>query len=87
MGDKFIELLGSIFTVAAGVAIVALIVSKKSQTPAVIQSWFSGNSNLLAVAESPVTGDRVNINTSYPSQNIFGDLASNLNFAGGSPNF
>lgn len=78
MGDKFLELLGSIFTIAAGVAIVALIVSRNSQTPAVIQSWFSGNSNLLAVAESPVTGSPVQINTSYPNQGIFGDLGGSL---------
>ena len=84
-GQKFIELLGTIFTVAAGVGIVALVVSKKSQTPAVIQSWFSGNSNLLAVAESPVTGANVNIDTSYPSSSAFGDLGSSINFAGGFP--
>jgi hypothetical protein len=85
MGDKFVELLGTIFTFACGVGIVALLVSKNSQTSAVIQSWFSGNSNLLAVAESPVTGAQVQVNTSYPSSNPFGDLASSLNFSGGAP--
>ena len=85
MGDKFLELLGSIFTIAAGVAIVALVVSKKSNTSAVIQSWFSGNSNLLAVAETPVTGEHVNINTSYPSSSPFSDLGS-LSFGAGYPN-
>ena len=84
-GSKFIELLGSIFTIAAGVAIVALIVSKNSNTSGVIQSWFSGNSNLLAVAESPVTGSQVNINTSYPSSNPFGDVGTS-NFGTGAPN-
>lgn len=81
MGDRFIELLGSIFTVAAGVAIVALLVSRNSQTAGVIQSWFSGNSNLLAVAESPVTGATVQINTSYPSSGgLFGtSFNPNLN--------
>lgn len=74
MGEKFIEMLGALFSVAAGVAIVALLVSKKSNTTGVIQSWFSGNSNLLAVAESPVTGASVNIDTSYPSSSPFGDL-------------
>lgn len=75
MGDKFIDLLMSIFTVAAGVAIVALLVSKKSDTSSVIQAWWSGNSNLLAVAESPVTGSQVSINTGYPNtSNPFGDL-------------
>lgn len=79
MGDKFIEMLLSIFTVAAGVAIVALVVSKKSNTTGVIQSWFSGNSNLLAVATAPVTGAKVKINTDYPSNNPFGDLSLGLN--------
>jgi hypothetical protein len=89
MGDKFIELLGSIFAIAAGVAIVALIVTKKSDTAQVIQAWFSGNSNLLAVAESPVTGAQVTVDTSYPStsSNPFGDLSSSLNFSQGSPSF
>lgn len=74
MGDKFLEMLLSIFTVAAGVAIVALVVSKKSNTMGVIQSWFSGNVNLLATAASPVTGAQVKINTSYPNTSPFGDF-------------
>lgn len=81
MGREFIELLGSIFALAVAVAIVALVVSKKSQTPAVIQSWFSGNANLLAVAESPVTGSSVNIDTSYPSSGILGSMGD-LNLDG-----
>ena len=87
MGEKFIELLSSIFAIAAGVAIVALIVSKNANTTGVIQSWFSGNSNLLAVAESPVTGATVNINTSYPSQGVFSDLGGTVNYASGSPGY
>ena len=78
MGDRFIEMLMSIFTIAAGVAIVAVVVSKNSNTSGVIQSWFSGNSNLLAVAASPVTGAKVSVNTSYPSSSLLGDLGSNL---------
>lgn len=72
--DKLTELLGSIFALAVSVAIIAVLVSKKSQTPAVIQSWFSGNANLLAVAASPVTGARVNIDTSYPSDGVLGSV-------------
>jgi hypothetical protein len=85
MGDKAIELFGTIFTVAAGVAILALLVSKNSNTSGVLQSWFSGNSNLLAVAESPVTGASVSINTSYPSASPFSDLGTSTGSAG-SPN-
>ena len=84
MGDKFLDLLGSIFTIAAGVAIVALIVSKNSNTSAVVQSWFSGNSNLLAVAETPVTGSSVSINTSYPAAAMgatpFGDTSGSASY-------
>lgn len=78
MGEKFVDMLLSIFTVAAGVAIVALVVSRKSNAAGVIQAWFSGNSNLLGVATSPVTGAKVNINTSYPSQSPFGDLGNSF---------
>ena len=85
--EKITELLGSIFALAVGVAIISVLVSKNSNTSSVIQSWFSGNANLLAVAESPVTGANVSINTSYPSSSPFGDLGSNLSNHGGSPNF
>lgn len=70
--NNLYELLGSIFALAVSVAIIAVLVSKNSNTSGVIQSWFSGNSNLLAVAESPVTGANVSINTSYPSSGILG---------------
>ena len=81
--NKFIDLLLSIFTVAAGVAIVALLVSKKSDTASVLQAWWSGNANLLAVAESPVTGAAVRIDTSYPhSGGMFSDLGSTFGGAG-----
>lgn len=78
--DKITELLGSIFALAVSVAIIAILVSKKSQTPQVIQSWFSGNANLLAVAASPVTGAKVKIDTSYPSAG-FGNMGD-INFGG-----
>jgi PRD1 phage membrane DNA delivery len=69
-GGKFFELAATIFTVAATVALMALAVSKKSQTPAVIQSWFSGETNLLGAAEAPVTGSNVRINSSYPTGSL-----------------
>lgn len=82
MGDKIVELLGSIFTVAAGVAIIALLVSNKSATSNVIQSWFSGNANLLVAAELPVSGPQGGTapNLSYPD-------TSTLSFGHGAPNF
>lgn len=78
MGDKFLEMLLSIFTVAAGVAIVALVLSRKSNAAGVIQAWFSGNSNLLAVATAPVTGTQVKTDLSYPKANAFSDLSLGL---------
>jgi hypothetical protein len=49
-----------------GVGMVAVLVSKNANTSGVIQSGASGFSNALAVAQSPVSGNAVSINTSYP---------------------
>ena len=57
-----------------GVAMLALIVSKKSQTPQVIQASGSAFSNALAVAESPVTGATYHIDLSYPGQDFTGSF-------------
>ena len=76
MGDRFLDMFLSIFTIAAGVAIIALIISRNSNTAGVLQAWFSGNSNLLATAASPVTGAKVNIVTSYPGADMFNNLPS-----------
>ena len=59
-------------TVTIALAIVTLgmisvIVSKKAQTPAVIQAAGSAFSNALGVAESPVTGATYKIDLSYPN--------------------
>lgn len=70
--DKFWETIVTVASGIIGVAIVALIVSRKSQTPAVIQSAGSAFANSLGVAESPVTGLGYNINTSYPGGGTFG---------------
>jgi len=77
----------TIVTVASGIiglAIVAVLVSRRSQTPAVIQSAASGFANSLGVAASPVTGLGYNINTSYPGSGGFNGLPSfSGNFGGG----
>jgi hypothetical protein len=65
------EAVTTIFMGIIAVGILAILVSKKAQTPAVIQAIASGFSNSLAVAQSPVTGNKVNINTSYPSSGGF----------------
>lgn len=46
----------SIFALIVGVAIIAVLVSQKSNTAGVIQSFGSAFSGALGVAVSPVTG-------------------------------
>ena len=71
----------AIVTVALAIvslATVSVLVSKKAQTPQVIQASGSAFSNALAVAESPVTGAQYQINLSYPGQ----DFSGSFGFAG-----
>lgn len=64
-----------IFWWVALVAIIALLVSRKADTPQVIQSIASGYGNMLGVAESPVTGETYNIDLSYPGESYgFGGM-------------
>lgn len=72
MGAKFFETISSIGLGIIGVAIVALIVSRKSQTPQVIQASGSAFGNSLAVAEAPVTGAATPIDLSYPQTSGMG---------------
>jgi hypothetical protein len=68
------EALVTIATAIVGLAIVAVLVSKKSQTPAVIQASGSAFGNALAVAESPVTGATYHIDLSYPGSDFAGSF-------------
>jgi len=52
----------------AAVAIVSVLVSRKAQTPAVIQASGSALGNDLGVAVSPVTGNQYQIDLSYPGE-------------------
>ena len=49
---------------------VAVVVSKKAQTPQVIQAAASGFSNALGIAEAPVTGASYTPVLSYPSAGL-----------------
>lgn len=69
----------SVAALIVGVAIVAVIVSRNSQAPAVLQSLGSAFSNALGVAVSPVTGAAATPNLSYPGGTM-GGLGS---FSGG----
>ena len=70
----------SIAIAIVGVAILSVLVSPKARTSQVIQASASGFGNSLAVAMTPVTGEHVNIDTSYPNSGIGG-------FGGGVPSF
>lgn len=81
MGGHFTDSVVTLMAGIAAVAIVALIVSRKSQTPQVLQSFFSGYGNDLGVAVSPVTGNQYKIDLSYPSAGLGGGLGYSPNFA------
>lgn len=65
-----------IVSLLAAVAIVSVLVSRRAQTPQVIQSAGSALGNDLGVAVSPVTGNRYNIDLSYP-----GEMGGGMGFA------
>jgi hypothetical protein len=70
------EALVTIATAIVGLAIVSVLVSRKAQTPQVIQASGSAFSNALAVAESPVTGASYNVNLSYPGTDFSGSFGT-----------
>lgn len=65
--NQITETVVTIATAIVGVALLALIVSRRSNTAGVIQAAGSAFSNALGVATSPVTGASVGLNLSYPS--------------------
>jgi PRD1 phage membrane DNA delivery len=72
--STFTEMLTTIATAIIGLAIVSVLVSKKAQTPAVIQAAGSAFGNAMGVAESPVTGATYNIDLSYPGTDTTGSF-------------
>ncbi len=62
----------TILMAIVGVAILAVLVSQRSNTTGVIQAAASGFSNALGTAMSPVSGSSVSVNTSYPSTGMGG---------------
>jgi hypothetical protein len=74
--NTMVEAIVTIATAIIGLAIVSVLVSKKAQTPAVIQASGSAFSNAMAVAESPVTGATYSINLSYPGTDYSGSFGS-----------
>ena len=74
--SQLTEAIVTVLLAIVGVATVSVLVSKKAQTPAVIQASGSAFSNALAVAESPVTGATYNINLSYPGTDYSGSFGA-----------
>jgi hypothetical protein len=64
------EAVVTIATAIVALAVVSVLVSRRAQTPAVIQASGSAFSNALAVAESPVTGASYHVDLSYPGQDL-----------------
>ncbi len=66
MSDELMRSITSIAVAIVGLAVLAVIVSKNSNTTNVIQASASVFSNSIATAISPVTGASVNPVLSYP---------------------
>jgi hypothetical protein len=77
--NQITEAVLTIVTAIIGVAVLALLISPKARTSQVIQAGASAVGNMLAVAQSPVTGEKVNIDTSYPDSGMFGNLNIPMN--------
>lgn len=74
--STFTEMITTIALAIVALGVVSVLVSKKAQTPAVIQASGSAFSNALGVAESPVTGATYHIDLSYPGQDFSGSFGT-----------
>jgi hypothetical protein len=70
--SAFMEGFVTLVTAAALIAVVSALVSRRSQTPAVIQAGGSAVSNIFGVAEAPVTGASYSPVLSYPGSDMSG---------------
>lgn len=70
--NAFLEGIATIALAVVGLAVVAVLVSRKSNTGGVIQAAASGLANNIGVAVSPVTGSNPTFNLNYPSNGGFG---------------
>ena len=75
--NSAVEAIVTIATGIIGVAILAVLVSQKSNTTGVIQAFGSAFSNALGIAEAPVTGAQYTPVLSCPASNTggFGSLS------------
>lgn len=70
--SNFMESVSTIALAVVGLAVVAVIVSKKSNAAGVIQASASGLANNIGVAISPVTGSTPSFSLAYPSAGLGG---------------
>ena len=74
--NAFWEGVVTIVLAIIGLAIIAVIVSKKANTAAVLQAGASGLANNIAVAASPVSGASFQPSLGYPSESSLSHLFS-----------
>lgn len=70
--SNFLEGVSTIALAVIGLAVVAVIVSRKSNAAGIIQASASGLANNIGVAISPVTGGSFSMDLSYPTAGSFG---------------
>lgn len=68
--NTFFETVVTIALAIVALATVAVLVSRRAQTPAVLQAAGSAFSNALGIAEAPVTGAIYSPVLSYPGQDF-----------------
>jgi len=73
--NSFIEGAITIAMAIIGLAMLSVLVSRKSNTTGVIQASASGFGNSLGVAMSPVTGAAYNIDLGYPNSGMGSSFA------------
>lgn len=70
--NSLVEAVVTILAGITGVALLAVLVSKNSNTAGVIQAGASGYGNALSTALSPITGATTAANLAYPSSGSTG---------------
>lgn len=74
MSDSLVTSVVTVLTAIIGVAIIAILVSRQSQTASVLQAGGGAFSSVLGTALSPVTGN------SFSTRGVSLPTGINLNF-------
>lgn len=70
--NSFLEGAATVALAVIGLAMVAILISRRSNTAGIIQASASGLANNIGVAISPVTGGNFALNLDYPANGSFG---------------